>query len=182
MCRLAISTARDCSCCREDVALTVCKYFRRLSGFTRRMYRNFCAYSDRMSRQPCPMRLNSSLNLVISLPHFRFSSLAKLWVFIPPNSLRRSSTISAYCMSIHCAWWANQVNARPLSSYINLVFFWHARIPVIIMKYSSFAKNVSRGPVPSNFGHAFPSILSTGVTGGTEAYCGSAGNPGGGAS
>ena len=127
---------------------------RRLSGLTRRTYLNFWAASGRMSRHPCPILLNSSLNLLMSAPHFKFSRRARSRVFIAPYSFYSEVRISSYCNSDQLGRFCSHVNARPLRSCTNCGALSQSGIPETRTRYSILERKEAKSPVPSNLGHA----------------------------
>ena len=108
-----------------------------------------------MARHPCPILLNSSLNLLMSGPHFKFSKRARSRVFIAPYSFCNKVRTSSYCNPAQLGKCCNQVNARPLRSCTNCGALSQSGISEICMRYSILERKEPKSPVPSNLGQAF---------------------------
>ena len=161
--RSCISTAKDCSYCNDDWAKTVCSCILRLSGLINLIYQNFCASSGRISLHSYSKRLNSSLNFVMSYPHFNVSSLAISRAFMAPYSDLSRAMISSKLNDRHPVWLDNQTNALPLINGTNLGIRSDSFMSETFMKNSILVRNASREPVPSKLGQAFASNVIGGL-------------------
>ena len=116
-----------------------------------------------MSLHPCPRRLNSSLNFVISYPHRNVSSLAISRAFMEPYSDLSRAMISSKLNDRQLLWLDNQMNALPLINETILGIRSDSFISETFIKNSIFVRNASREPVPSKLGQAFASNVIDGL-------------------